>query len=140
MKNYLPILIIEYDSDDCELIQFALKDIGVDNEQKCFRNGQEALEYLQSTSEKTFMILSDVNMPMLNGFELKDKINSDDRLRKQSIHFVFLSTSDTKKDVNRAYDMAVQGFFKKPQTYEEIKDLLKMVTNYRDICKNHNSN
>ena len=139
MKTNHPILIIEDDEDDCELIQSALDDIGIQNEQKCFRNGQEALNYLQNTSEKTFLILSDVNMPVLNGFELKRIINENDKLRTQSIPFVFLSTSDTKSEVNKAYDMLVQGYFKKPHTYGDIKDLLKMVTHYWGTARHPNS-
>jgi CheY-like chemotaxis protein len=135
MKNTHPILIIEDDVDDCELIQSALEDIGVQNEQKCFKNGQEALDYLQSTSEKTFLILSDVNMPILDGLELKRKINTDDKLRMQSIPFVFLSTSNAKKDINTAYDLLAQGFFTKPNKFNALTDLLKNVTNYWGTAK-----
>ena len=135
MKYSNPILIIEDDPDDCELIQSALSDIGVKNEQKCFRNGQEALEYLQSTNEKTFLILSDVNMPILNGLELKRKINTNDKLRTQSIPFVFLSTSTAKKDINTAYDLLAQGFFTKPNKFDDLIELLTNVTNYWETAK-----
>lgn len=139
MKTNHPILIIEDDADDCEFIQSALDEIGVLNEQKCFKNGKEALNYLQNTTENTFLILSDVNMPVLNGFELKQKINSSDKLRTQSIPFIFLSTSDTKSEVAKAYDLLVQGYFKKPHNYEDIKTLLKMVTNYWEVAKHPNT-
>ena len=135
MKQTNPILIIEDDEDDCELIQSALHDIGVRNEQRCFKNGQDALEYLQSTLDKTFLILSDVNMPVLNGLELKKLINTNDKLRSQSIPFVFLSTSTSKHDINTAYDLLAQGFFTKPNKFDELIDLLKNVTNYWEIAK-----
>ena len=135
MRKIHPILIIEDDDDDCELIQSALEKIGVENEKKCFKNGQEALEYLQSTSERTFLILSDVNMPVLNGLELKRKINSSDKLRTQSIPFVFLSTSAAKKDINIAYDLLAQGFFTKPDKFDALINLLKNVTDYWETAK-----
>ena len=135
MKINHPIIIIEDDEDDCEFIQSALIEIGVKNEQKCFKNGQEALEYLRVTSEKTFLILSDINMPILNGLELKKEINSSDKLRSQSIPFVFLSSSNTKKDINAAYDLLAQGFFTKPNKFDALSNLLKNVINYWDEAK-----
>ncbi len=135
MSTLHPIIIIEDDADDCEAIQLALEEIGILNEQKCFQNGLEALNYLQSTSEQTFLILSDVNMPILNGFQLKEEINKNDKLRIQSIPFIFLTTSGRPKDVDVAYNLLVQGFFQKPDTFGEIKDLLKMVTHYWRTAK-----
>ena len=140
MKNRNPILIIDDDPDDCEFIQHALVDIGVENDHICFTNGQEALTYLKTTGIRTFLILSDLNMPLLNGLELKKEINKDDKLRKQSIPFVFLSTSNSKKEVEAAYDLMVQGYFKKPNSMEEIKEILKMVTQYWDTCDHPNAN
>ncbi|HEX8334971.1 MAG TPA: response regulator [Segetibacter sp.] len=130
-----PILIVEDDQDDCELIQTALKEIGVDNEQKCFHDGSEALKYLQTTSSKTFLILSDINMPQLNGFELKKQINSSAKLKKQGIPFVYLTTSTNKKDIDTAYDLFAQGFFTKPNKYGNLVELLKNVTNYWDTAQ-----
>ncbi|MCW3105809.1 MAG: response regulator receiver protein [Segetibacter sp.] len=130
MYSTQPILIIEDDPDDREFIQSALNDIGVKNEQKCFQNGQEALDYLQKTSQRTFLILSDVNKPIVDGFELKREINKDDKLRIQSIPFVFLSTTAQPKEVENAYELMVQGFFQKPNSFDDIKNLLVMVTNY----------
>jgi CheY-like chemotaxis protein len=135
MKETRAILIVEDDPDDCELIQLALKDIGIENEQRCFKNGKEALDYLHSTEEKTFLILSDVNMPVLDGLELKRKINTNDKLRTQSIPFVFLSTSNAKKDINAAYDLLAQGFFTKPDKFDALINLLKSVTSYWKIAK-----
>ncbi|GEO12087.1 response regulator [Segetibacter aerophilus] len=135
MKTFHPILIIEDDADDCELIESALDSIGVKNERKCFNNGQDALEYLQTTDEKTFLILSDVNMPVLNGLKLKEIINTNDKLRTQSIPFVFLSTSNSKKDINAAYDLLAQGFFTKPNSFGDLIDLLKNVTNYWETAR-----
>ena len=139
MKNLNPILIVEDDADDCEFIQSALEELGVTNKQFCFKNGEEALHYLRMTKEKTFIIFSDVNMPVLNGFQLKLEINKDEQLRRQSIPFVFFSTSAAQKEVDEAYEMMVQGFFKKPSSFDEIKSLLRMITEYWDHCQHPNA-
>lgn len=138
LKDTNLILIIEDDQEDCELIQLGLKAIGVENEQKLFSNGEEALHYLKSAPESPFLIISDINMPRLNGLELKKKINSDDELRKKGIPFVFLSTSDTKKEVSEAYEMMAQGYFKKPATFDGIKEVLRTITNYWKTARQPN--
>ena len=74
-------------------------------------------------------------MPILNGLELKRRINTSDKLRKQSIPFVFLSTSTAKNDINAAYDLLAQGFFTKPNKFNDLIDLLKNVTNYWETAK-----
>ncbi|GEO09493.1 response regulator [Segetibacter aerophilus] len=135
MKTAHPILIIEDDLDDCELIVQALADIGIQNERKCFEDGEKALRYLQTTSEKTFLILSDLSMPLLNGLELKKQINKDEKLRTQSIPFVFLTTSNSKKDILEAYNLLAQGFFTKPNDYRSLITLLRSVTHYWDIAQ-----
>lgn len=140
MTNTHPILIIEDDPDDCDFILSALKEIGVVNQPICFSNGSEALKYLKGNEAPTFLILSDINMPVLNGIELKAEINKDKRLRKLSIPFIFFSTSNSKREVEAAYDLMVQGFFKKPHSIEEIKKILLMVTDYWNNCNHPNSN
>lgn len=140
MKNIHPIIVVDDDLDDCELIQSAFSDIGIANEIIFFANGAEALAYLKSTQEPTFLIFSDVNMPCMNGLQLKEEINKDSYLRRFSIPFVFLSTSNTAREVEAAYDLLAQGYFKKPNSYKEIKAILKMVTDYWNTCKHPKSN
>lgn len=139
MPTNYPIMIVEDDQDDCDLIAAALQEIGVTRELRCFPNGEEALKYLQSTPEILFLILSDINMPKMNGFELKKRINEDQALRKKSIPFIFLTTSVTERSVNQAYEMLVQGYFKKPDTFEEMKTLLSLNMQYWARCESPNS-
>jgi CheY-like chemotaxis protein len=54
-------------------------------------------------------------MPILNGLELKAAINQDDILRKQSIPFIFLSTSNSKKEVTAAYGFNGKRLFQKTE-------------------------
>jgi DNA-binding NarL/FixJ family response regulator len=65
---------------------------------------------------------------------LKREINKDAVLRSKSIPFIFLSTSASKKEVSAAYELMVQGYFKKPGTFDDIKALLEMILNYWDYC------
>ena len=63
----LPIVIIDDDLDDRELLGDLSKELRGDHEIRYFVNGVEAAKYLETTSEQPFIILCDVNMPMMNG-------------------------------------------------------------------------
>jgi len=66
-----PIIIIEDDLDDQELLSEVFKKLNYKNEIVFFGDGQEALEYLTDTSIEPFIIFSDINMPKLSGMEYK---------------------------------------------------------------------
>ena len=108
-----PIIIVEDDADDHELLKEAFIKLEVDNELRFLNNGQEALDYLTSTKEQPFMILSDINMPVMDGLTLAETINSNDYLKSKSIPFIIFTTTENPLIVNRAYKLSVQGYFKK---------------------------
>src|SRR5215217_940413 len=87
-----PIVIIEDDMDDQETLREAIKDAGVFNQLIFFDNGPDAFQYLKTTSQQPFLILSDVNLPKQNGIEFKAQIDSDRELREKSIPFIFYTT------------------------------------------------
>ena len=125
-----PIVIVEDDVEDCEMLTGALKSIGIQNEFRCFDTPVGALQYLRSTDEKTFLIISDVNMPLMNGLQFKDTINSDDFLNDKRIPFVFLSTSATTYLVQEAFRLCVQGYFQKPNSMDGLKKVAHSIINY----------
>ncbi len=138
MKNG-PIILVEDDADDQEFISDALVMSGVKNEVLFFDNGVKALDFLIVTEQQPFLIISDVNLPILNGLQLKAEIESNEYLRKKSIPFIFLSTSADKKAVTEAFDLSVQGFFVKENSYEGIQRQLKQIVEYWKNSKHPNS-
>ncbi|MEJ7682902.1 MAG: response regulator [Segetibacter sp.] len=139
MKNGL-ILLIEDDADDQEIIIDALETMGVQNEIKTFDNGQKALDFLKIMDKQPFIIISDVNLPVMNGLQLKSEIQNNESLRAKSIPFIFLTTSGDKKAVEEAYLLQVQGFFVKEITYEGINKQLRGIIDYWKNCKHPNFN
>lgn len=134
------IIVVDDDEDDCELIHSALEQIGVKDEIKFFNDGKEALKYLKETTTETFLIVSDINMAGIDGFTFKKEINEDEKLRKKSIPFVFLTTSSLSREVDLAYDMSAHGYFTKPNTLSGLKDILRTVTQYWGIAKRSHVN
>ena len=66
----------------------------------------------------------------MTGLELKEVINADDKLKRRTIPFIFLSESVNPKDVDDAYMSLVQGFYIKARTYDGLKDQLRAICDY----------
>lgn len=134
-----PIIIVEDDQEDQELLAEALQELGVSNRFRYFREGEAVLEYLRTTGEKPFLIITDVALPGMNGIDLRTAIISDGYLRQKSIPFVFLSTSDNKAAIHKIYELQVQGYFQKADTFDGIKRQVKLLIDYWKECIHPNS-
>src|SRR3954447_1017108 len=135
MSGKGPIIFVEDDPDDQELFVEALKELKITHGYRFFTDGREALDYLKITTEQPFVIFCDVNMPRLNGIELRNEINNTEYLKRKSIPFVFFTTALNRKLVDEAFSLSVQGFFKKPEDFAEIKLIIKKVLDYWHASK-----
>lgn len=126
-----PLIVIEDDPDDQDMIKRVLSKMELGNEQIFFSDGEQALKYLENgATEKPFLIISDINMPLMNGLDLKRYIQSKESLRQKCYPFVFLTTTVTTSQVSLAYNPTVEGFFAKGQSYDELKEVLKTIITY----------
>lgn len=139
MSKKGPILLIEDDEDDQLLISQAIQSLNIPNSIQVFHNGQEALDYLQTTQQQPFLILCDINMPKLNGLELRALINQNEQLRRKAIPFVFLTTTANAEAVQEAYDESVQGFYQKATTQTGLQRQLGLIVEYWQTCLHPNS-
>jgi len=125
-----PIIVIEDESDDQELLSEIFTELKVPNLLKFFTSCMHAFDYLLTTLEKPFLIISDVNLPAMTGLELCQKIMDNNVTKVKSVPFVFLTTSSDRQTISRAYEMPVQGFFVKPSSIAELKDMIKLIIDY----------
>ena len=139
MKALGPIIIVEDDKEDQEVLSEVFTDLKIENEIKFFKEGNSVLAYLRTTTDKPFIIITDINMPMMNGLELRAEIQKDDHLRKKSIPFVFLSTTDGSRIIDKVYELQVQGFFQKEFSYEAVSNQIKLIIDYWSKCKHPNN-
>lgn len=134
-SNPNPIILIDDDEEDIELFQEAFKELGVENEIMVFDDGNKFYDYIKATKRNSFFIFCDINMSRINGFELKKKIFDDERIRMKCIPFLMLSTSNASKSIMEAYSLNVQGYFIKPNSVSEIKDMFEIVVKYWSISQ-----
>jgi CheY-like chemotaxis protein len=129
--NQTSIIIIEDDIDDQGILQDVFKELNTKHSLVFFDNAPEAFNYLMSTPGKPFLIISDLNIPGMGGIDLKRKIDTTDYLRKKAIPFIFLTTADAEQIVDDAYQRTnIQGFFKKRNSFKEIKEQVKNILDY----------
>lgn len=128
--NKNPIIVIDDDKDDLELIQQAFSELNIENEIIVFDNGLEFLEYIKATKSGTFFILCDINLSSLTGIQLKKIIYDDEQLRTKCVPFIFLSTSGASSSIMKAYSYGVQGYFIKPNSFEKLKSVLYAMITY----------
>jgi CheY-like chemotaxis protein len=118
-----PVIVIEDDIDDQEILTEIFNKLNYTNSIKFFVDGSEALEYLNRTDIIPFLILSDVNMPKLDGFELRNKIREDAKLQIKCIPYLFFSTALNQKAVIDAYSASAQGFFLKQNSMAALETM-----------------
>lgn len=128
-----PIIIIEDDQDDQELLKEIFEELEIPNILRFFSSCIQALDYLLTTMEKPFLIISDINLPVMTGIEFKKKINQSDFLRKKNIPFLFLSTTADNIAIDQAFDVFAQGYFVKPVKHFDFREMVTRIVDYWKI-------
>jgi CheY-like chemotaxis protein len=128
MSKLGSILLVDDDKITNFLNQLLLNDLGVAQQVLTAENGQEALRIIEEQCESSdcpSLILLDVNMPVMNGFEFLEAYEKMAFTSKQSIIVVMLTTSLHPRDVKRLSGMPIQGFLNKPLTKIMVQELVQ---------------
>jgi signal transduction histidine kinase len=119
------LLLVDDDDMAIELAQIQLIDT---NRLQCkvvvARDGQEALARLHDTDVD--LVLLDINMPRMDGFELLERMRGEKLL--ESVSVVMCSTSTYQEDISRAKDLGAHGYLTKPPDFERLRAILKQST------------
>lgn len=135
MNKTGPIIIIEDDADDQEILVQIFENLDYKNPIIYFSDGEDALAYLTKTAIKPFLILSDINMPKLSGFELREKIYINEHLNLKCIPYLFFTTTSSQKAIVQAYSQSVQGFFVKANDFNKLQATIKRIVEYWQECE-----
>ena len=73
-------------------------------------------------------------MPKLNVLELIEKVHNNEQLRLKCIPYLFFSTTAIQKEIIEAYSKSAQGFFTKPNSYEEVLRVMRNIVEYWKDC------
>lgn len=117
------ILMIDDDRGDARITQEALRSSSLRSTLHVAHDGPSGLAFLRKQGDHTDaptpgLVLLDLNMPGMDGLEVLQAMRSDERLRLMPV--VMLTTSDSEKDIVRAYAERVNCFITKPATFEDF--------------------
>lgn len=129
MREIVNILMVEDDDIDVEALKRLFSKNGIKNPIYHAANGVEALEIMRGENNKDklpkpYIVLLDINMPMMNGIELLKEVRSDQEL-KDSVIFI-LTTSPRDEDINTTYKLNIAGYFLK----QDVKELISLLSLY----------
>lgn len=130
MRKNGKIILIEDDEDDCEIFREVYNRLGYQNELVIISDSTTVVEYIKRPEVDPFLIISDINMPKLSGFELRNLILNDLSLSEKAVPYIFFTTSKAPDSIIRAYQMSVQGFFYKSNDLNSFASDLKMIIDY----------
>ena len=139
MNGNGPIIVIEDDIDDQEMLIEVFGRLPYTNKLEFFIDGESALDFLNNTDINPFLILSDINIPKLDGFELRSKIRMDAKLQTKCIPYLFFSTASNQRMVVDAYSMSIQGFFIKQNKLDELEKTMIVIMEYWQRCVSPNN-
>ena len=129
-----PIIFIDADEDDHDMFKRALSELALSYPVLVFANGQTALDYLMTSPEIPFLIISEISMPGMSGLELRQHIDQDPGLRRKCIPFIFMTNPVEDYLVEEAYKLTIQGLFEKKETFSAWKTQLGSIIAYWTEC------
>ena len=124
----IKILLVEDDVGHARLIEKNLRRAGSENKITFFNNGQSVLDYLdaihlgQGIAER-LIILLDLNLPMLSGYEVLARIKAAERTKQ--IPVIILTTTDLPQEITRCYELGCNLFITKPVNYDEFCNAIR---------------
>ena len=124
------ILIVDDDPLLNQINQKVLATSGLVSELHIVKNGKEALEYLNTRLEKSYplpdIIILDLHMPLMDGFQFIDAFQKLDYLRTR-IELVVFTSSSSPRDKQRVYDKGVKHYLSKPYLLRGLTDVIRQL-------------
>lgn len=132
------IVMVDDDPDDHLLVREALLENGFSAEFHQLLDGQELIDFLYGRGEfardpaprKPDLILLDINMPAMDGFETLRKLKACPEASIREIPVVILTTSREQEDVQTSYSLGACSYMEKPTGFEHLVGAMKVLLEY----------
>jgi CheY-like chemotaxis protein len=122
-KEEVTILLVEDDPGHARLIEKNLRRSNITNEIITVSDGQQALDSLSgSECPAPLLMLLDLNLPVLDGYQVLERMKADERTRR--IPVVILTTTDDRREVSRCYDLGCSVYVTKPVDYQQFVEAI----------------
>jgi CheY-like chemotaxis protein len=127
------IIIIEDNPADAKTLRVALTRRDPDIDTTVLEDGVRAIEYFSRSlrdhdSDPPELVLLDLNLPIVSGFEVLEFLKSDPQLRKLPV--VVLSGSNSQHEVERCYAAGANSYICKPTGIQQVFEMAAQLVSY----------
>ena len=126
----ITILLVEDDPGHARLIEKNLRRALITNSVVHLDNGQKLIDYLFSEGDyvnqkpaRTLLVLLDLNMPVMDGYQVLERMKGDSRSRH--IPVIVLTTTDDLREITRCYELGCNIYVTKPVEYPEFVEAIR---------------
>ena len=137
MNTKTIILVAEDDKGHYELVKRNLWLTCVNNEIVHFRDGQELLDFLSGQGRNKlekdcrYILLLDIRMPKVDGFEVLQRIKQDPQLRAMPV--IMLTTTNDVTEIDRCYSMGCNFYMVKPVNYNKFMQAVENLGSFLSL-------
>lgn len=138
MNPNLTILAVDDDEGHALLVHESLREAGLTNHIEHFGDGQAALNFFFAPGTgrsiergQTYLILLDIRMPKVDGFEVLRRLKADDQLCKLPV--IMLTTSDDAQGIDRCYALGCNAYVQKPVDYDRFAETVRRIGRFTDV-------
>ena len=124
----LTVLLVEDSEDDVLIVERAFKTLALGHALHTVSSGEAALERLEQGGLRPDLVLLDLNLPGLSGFEVLRRLRGSQTFR--TVPVTVLSASDRDRDVKEAYEAGANHYLVKPIRFEQFLQLLRQWNEY----------
>ena len=125
MKENVKIIIAEDDAGHFQLVKQNLWLSCFNHEILHFKNGQEVLDFLseqKNIDANSYILILDIRMPKMDGYEVLEKIKADQELKK--IPVIMLTTTAEESEIQKCYELGCSFYMVKPVDYQQFMNVV----------------
>jgi len=139
-EQSVTILLVEDDPGHARLIERNLRRALITNEIVTLSDGQKAVDYLfkestyaEATHALPRLMLLDLNLPRLDGYQVLTRLKADARTRH--IPVIILTTTDEPHEIERCYALGCNVYITKPVEYEQFAEAMRKLGLFLSIVQ-----
>lgn len=126
------VLLVEDSEADCELLIQLMRQNGFQGTLFWARDGEEALSYLLPEATAPHLVILDLGLPKINGYEVLQTIRKTPHTAELPV--VILTTSRMADDIFRCQGLGISRFQTKPSELCELEDLARQLVRFSEAC------
>ncbi len=134
------ILLIEDDAGHARLIEKNLRRLNIRNKLIKITDGRKAIDFLFRQGEYAgagplppLIVLLDINLPTLNGYQILKTLKTDRRTRH--IVVIVITTTENPVEVERCYSLGCNAYVTKPVEYDQFVDTIRCLGGFISLVR-----